>query len=160
MYLQARREGWQPLKQHNAQPWEKRLVKRTFRNIMSHGIGLNRDIAETTQSMRKIIPLAAEELISSLQENIAEKELKSFVQLLGYVADEDLVGLYNGAIGYVTVSLYEGFGLTALEAMSCGKSGISCWPIPARCGISCIGAPSRPGKRRFSPWIWSATGLA
>jgi len=99
MYLQARREGWQPLKQHNAQPWEKRLVKRTFRNIMSHGIGLNRDIAETTQSMRKIIPLAAEELISSLQENIAEKDKRVFLQLARKLAENpSMAAQYTGIL--------------------------------------------------------------
>ena len=40
--------------------------------------------------------------------------------LTGYVADEDLAGLYSGALGFVYLSLYEGFGLPPLEAMQCG----------------------------------------
>lgn len=39
---------------------------------------------------------------------------------LGFVSDEDLVGLYNLASVFVMPSLYEGFGLPILEAMSCG----------------------------------------
>ncbi len=39
---------------------------------------------------------------------------------LGYVSDEDLVGLYNLAAVYCQPSFYEGFGLPVLEAMACG----------------------------------------
>lgn len=38
----------------------------------------------------------------------------------GYVADEDLPVLYSSARAFVFPSLYEGFGLPLLEAMSCG----------------------------------------
>lgn len=40
--------------------------------------------------------------------------------LTGYVPDDDLVSLYNLATAFVFPSLHEGFGLPALEAMSCG----------------------------------------
>jgi glycosyltransferase involved in cell wall biosynthesis len=59
-----------------------------------------------------------------LHDFVAEKRLGDKIKFLGYVDNEELVELYNSAIGYVTVSLFEGFGLPALEAMSCGKSGI------------------------------------
>lgn len=39
---------------------------------------------------------------------------------LGFVSNEDLVGLYNAATIFVMPSLYEGFGLPVLEAMQCG----------------------------------------
>jgi glycosyltransferase involved in cell wall biosynthesis len=42
------------------------------------------------------------------------------VRPLGHVPDEHLPGLYAGASAFVLPSLYEGFGLTALEAMACG----------------------------------------
>jgi len=40
------------------------------------------------------------------------------VKFLNYVPDEDLPGLYKGAICFVLVSLYEGFGIPVLEAMA------------------------------------------
>lgn len=57
------------------------------------------------------------------------KDLKELMQLvqntdqiirLGFVSDADLVALYNLASAFVMPSLYEGFGLPILEAMSCG----------------------------------------
>ena len=40
--------------------------------------------------------------------------------LSGYVPNEDLIALYNLCELFVFPSLYEGFGLPALEAMACG----------------------------------------
>ena len=50
----------------------------------------------------------------------AEEEPRGGVTFLGHVPDGDLPGLYAGALAFVLPSLYEGFGLTALEAMACG----------------------------------------
>jgi glycosyltransferase involved in cell wall biosynthesis len=43
----------------------------------------------------------------------------------GYVPDEDLVALYNAAELFVYPSIFEGFGLPALEAMACGTPVIT-----------------------------------
>ena len=45
--------------------------------------------------------------------------------LTGYVADEDLAPFYSGALAFIYVSLYEGFGLPPLEAMQCGTPVIT-----------------------------------
>jgi glycosyltransferase involved in cell wall biosynthesis len=42
------------------------------------------------------------------------------IRFAGYVEDEDLAPIYSGAEFFVYPSLYEGFGLTPLEAMQCG----------------------------------------
>lgn len=44
--------------------------------------------------------------------------------LTGYVPEEDLVALYNLCKVFVFPSWHEGFGLPALEAMSCGRAVI------------------------------------
>ncbi len=63
---------------------------------------------------------AHEALAAFVKENSLEKD----VRILGYARQEELVALYHGAMGYVMISLYEGFGLPVLEAMSCGLSGV------------------------------------
>lgn len=40
--------------------------------------------------------------------------------ILGFIEDNDLIDLYNSARVFAMPSLYEGFGLPVIEAMSCG----------------------------------------
>ena len=42
------------------------------------------------------------------------------MHVLGRVPDADLRGLYEGAVGFVFPSLFEGFGIPPLEAMQLG----------------------------------------
>lgn len=55
-----------------------------------------------------------------LLQTIAELGLTDQVRLLGFVSDEELVSLYQGASVLAFPSLYEGFGFPVLEAMACG----------------------------------------
>lgn len=50
----------------------------------------------------------------------ASPRLAAQVRFPGYVADADLAALYSETLALVLPSLSEGFGLPALEAMSCG----------------------------------------
>lgn len=56
----------------------------------------------------------------TLSRLIQRRGQQSRVIFTGYVPDEDLVHLYNGALALVFPSLEEGFGLPAVEAMACG----------------------------------------
>jgi glycosyltransferase involved in cell wall biosynthesis len=64
-----------------------------------------------------------------LYENIfavwQELGLGDAVLCTGAVPPDDLPGLYSGALFFVLPSLYEGFGLPVLEAMSCGAPVIT-----------------------------------
>jgi glycosyltransferase involved in cell wall biosynthesis len=47
------------------------------------------------------------------------------IRWLGEISDDELAGLYSGAIAFVYPSLYEGFGLPVLEAMQCGAAVVA-----------------------------------
>ena len=51
---------------------------------------------------------------------IAQEEGGSAIKILGYVPDEDIPALYSGARGLLFATLYEGFGIPAVEAFACG----------------------------------------
>lgn len=57
---------------------------------------------------------------SPLFDFIESRNLEQHVIFAGYIDDEDLPAVYNGASVYVMPSVYEGFGLPILEAMQCG----------------------------------------
>jgi len=59
-------------------------------------------------------------LWEEVYETVAKLNLERHVAFLGRVPSEDLVYLYNAARLLVHPSFYEGFGLTPLEAMTCG----------------------------------------
>ena len=54
------------------------------------------------------------------------------VRLLGWVPRAELAALYSGATAFVLPALFEGFGMTVLEAMQCG------------CPVACSGLTALP----------------
>ena len=57
-----------------------------------------------------------------LQDTIRAAGLEQHVRYLGYVPTADLPGLLSLATVFAFPSLYEGFGLPAVEAMACGAA--------------------------------------
>jgi glycosyltransferase involved in cell wall biosynthesis len=64
-------------------------------------------------------------LYDEIFETIRQHGLESHIRWLGYVPFEELPVLLSGATAFVYPSLYEGFGLPPLEAMSCGTAVIT-----------------------------------
>jgi glycosyltransferase involved in cell wall biosynthesis len=73
-----------------------------------------------SQKWKLVIVGAHKWKYSSVFSTLERLQLSSEVHFTGYVAEEDLPFLYNGASLFVFPSLYEGFGLPVLEAMACG----------------------------------------
>jgi glycosyltransferase involved in cell wall biosynthesis len=64
-------------------------------------------------------------LYEEIFELVKELRLENEVIFAGYVPDEELAGYYKNAFSFVMPSLYEGFGIPVLEAMSYGCPVIS-----------------------------------
>jgi glycosyltransferase involved in cell wall biosynthesis len=63
--------------------------------------------------------------VRALRQRIDASGITGRVDWRPYAADNELVALYQGARAVMLPSLYEGFGLTALEAMACGTPVIA-----------------------------------
>ena len=62
---------------------------------------------------------------AEVEKAIARENLNDAVRCLGYVADADILPLYQGAQLFVLPSMHEGFGFPLLEAMACGVPALA-----------------------------------
>lgn len=62
---------------------------------------------------------------SAVHEAVDRHGLRDRVQFLGFVSDQELLELYNTCALFCYPTLYEGFGLPVIEAMSCGAPVIT-----------------------------------
>lgn len=84
------------------QAWKLRISDSGFRNA------------------RLVIAGQWDERYDEAKQLVEQAGVKDRVVFTGPVSDADLPALYSGATLFVFPSLYEGFGLPALEAMACG----------------------------------------
>lgn len=78
--------------------------------------------AERERSVQLVLAGGGRGVDPKIEETLAalSPDVRQRIVLTGYVPDEDLAPLYSGALAFVYLSLYEGFGLPPLEAMMCG----------------------------------------
>ena len=74
----------------------------------------------TIKNLKLVIAGKKGWMYEEIFEKVKELKLENQVIFTGYVSDRDLPALYQGSQCLVLVSLYEGFGLPVLEAMSLG----------------------------------------
>lgn len=65
-----------------------------------------------------------------IKERIRNSTARSSIKILGYVPEKDLAPLLAGSLAHVFPSVYEGFGIPALEAQASGTLTL-CADIPA-----------------------------
>jgi glycosyltransferase involved in cell wall biosynthesis len=63
---------------------------------------------------------AGQDFLGLLKAAIADQDASAFVALRGRVSDEELEALYDSSLAVVVASLYEGFGMPAVEAQAMG----------------------------------------
>lgn len=80
-------------------------------------------------SITLIISCARSVFWERLKKKVRELGAEKFVNLMGFVPDGDLAGLYQEAEAFVFPTLSEGFGLPGLEAMAAGLP-VVCSNIP------------------------------
>ena len=59
-----------------------------------------------------------------IERHVSRSKVKDDIILTGYVTDRELVALYSRCRVFCFLSLYEGFGIPPLEALSCGAQVI------------------------------------
>lgn len=78
------------------------------------------DNCKTTEHPKLVITGQKGWLYDSIFEKVKERNVESDIIFTEYVSSEDINPLMCGAKAFVYPSIYEGFGMPPLEAMSCG----------------------------------------
>ncbi len=95
---------------------------------------------ETGDDALLVLAGARSPMSGGIDDTIARLKLQDSVREIGYVPDADLPLLYSAARIFVFPSLWEGFGIPAIEAMACGTPVLSSnlSSMPEVCGDAAL----------------------
>ncbi len=83
------------------------------------------NLPESIKNIHPLIIAGGKGWLNSDTDILIGSQNSKQIKRIGYVDEQDLPALYSAAIAFVYPSLYEGFGLPILEAMSCGTPVIT-----------------------------------
>jgi glycosyltransferase involved in cell wall biosynthesis len=130
--------NWQPA--HPGQVWLSVATLEPRKNLRR----LHQAYAELKHSKQTNLPLVMAGgkgwLEDDLRDYIQELNLEKDVHLTGYLADNQLQWLYQNCFAFIYPSLFEGFGLPVIEAMSLGTAVITSnsTSLPEVCGDAAV----------------------
>jgi glycosyltransferase involved in cell wall biosynthesis len=152
VHLAADRDVFHPCVSHDDEARLQRFgIKKPFVIVASARNWRTKNLESATQSVEiaqkgtnvtfQTVMYGSSNGLKSLPSDLA---CKLNLHNLGYVESKDLAALFRHAHAFVMPSLYEGFGLPLVEAMSCGCPVITsnCGSLPevAGAGAQCFGA--------------------
>lgn len=97
---------------------------RAFEEVVNH--------SDSAKDLALVIAGKNGWLTEELFAHVASSSVRDRMHFTGYVTETQLCALYSTCLAYIFPSLYEGFGLPPLEAMSCGAPVIAS-RIPVLC---------------------------
>lgn len=83
------------------------------------------NLPENVKNQHHLVIAGGKGWLNSEIDALIDAQSSDQIRRIGYVDEQDLPALYSAAAAFVYPSLYEGFGLPILEAMSCGAPVIT-----------------------------------
>lgn len=90
------------------------------KNLVTLARGFNLFLEKTKLDMDLVVAGKPDKHYPDVKHHILDIPHKDRIVLTGFVTDEEIAALYQGAHAYVSASPFEGFGLPGVEAMSFG----------------------------------------
>jgi glycosyltransferase involved in cell wall biosynthesis len=120
---------WRPQSPERVEEAQRRFDLERPYCLTAGWLNPRKDVGTVIEAHRRIVGRLPHDLVlvgaASPTFRSVEPPLDPSIRVLGYASDDDLVALMTGAAAFVYPSIYEGFGLPVVEALSCGTPTIA-----------------------------------